>query len=71
MEAEATPDEQNAQFDLNLQEHDKIIDIVRRKDRAALVEYLPAHARATQDRFLHLLQSRNAPHFDLDIRTFE
>ncbi|MDR5781933.1 GntR family transcriptional regulator [Caballeronia sp. LZ065] len=71
MEAEATPDEQNAQFDLNLREHEQIIDIVKRKDRAALVQYLPVHARATQDRFLHLLESRNAPHFDLDMKAPE
>ncbi|GAB5097104.1 MULTISPECIES: GntR family transcriptional regulator [unclassified Caballeronia] len=70
MEAESTPEEQDLQFDRNLREHDKIIDIVKRKDRAALVKYLPAHARATQDRFVHLLKSRNAPPFDLNVKQF-
>lgn len=66
MEAAAAPDEQDRQFEINLHEHDEIIRIVRDKDRATLVTLLPSHARATQDRFVHLLKTRSAPAFSLE-----
>ena len=69
MEVQTTPEEQDRQFDNNLLEHDKIIDIVKHKDRAALVQLLPSHARVTQDRFVQLLKTRNAPPFVLEVES--
>ncbi|WP_220025070.1 FCD domain-containing protein [Paraburkholderia caballeronis] len=47
LEAESTPEELDIQFERNLAEHDTIIEIVKRKDRQALVEFLPKHAKVT------------------------
>ncbi|MDB6047701.1 MAG: hypothetical protein JWR17_447 [Pseudomonas sp.] len=59
----AEPGEQEEQFELNLQEHDRIIEAVRKKDRKTLVELLPQHAHATQDRFAKILESKTVKPF--------
>jgi DNA-binding GntR family transcriptional regulator len=61
----AEPGEQDAQFELNLEQHDAIIEAVRAKDRALLIQLLPEHARATQDRLVRVLESKRAHPFPL------
>jgi DNA-binding GntR family transcriptional regulator len=67
LEADATPREQNKHFEKNLREHQQIIDVIREENRTALVELLPSHAKATQDRFVQILMSREAPKFRLKL----
>lgn len=57
--------QQQKQFRLNLDEHERIIDAVRRKDRKTLVALLPEHARATQNRFMWILQKQTVPPFEI------
>jgi len=71
LEAAAEPGQQDEQFKRNLDEHDRIIEIVRNKDRAALVELLPEHARATQERFVHILAGKTVDPFPILLQPLE
>ena len=63
----AVPDRQDAMFAQNLEEHRRILNALRRKDRPLLRSLLPDHARATQRRLVHILQSSTVPELNLDI----
>jgi DNA-binding GntR family transcriptional regulator len=67
LEADATPSEQSAHFERNLREHEQIIKVIREQNRTALIKLLPSHAKATQDRFVQILLSRQAPEFRLEL----
>jgi DNA-binding GntR family transcriptional regulator len=71
LEAAAEPGQQDEQFKRNLAEHDRIIEIVRKKDRAALVKLLPEHARTTQDRFVHILAGKTVDPFPISLQPLE
>lgn len=64
----ALPEQQDEQFELNLRQHDRIIEAVRDKDRETLTEVLPEHAGATQDRLVRLLQSNTVAPFPVKLR---
>jgi len=64
----AEPRARDEQFKKNLQEHDLIIDAVRKKDRSVLTSLLPQHARGTQDRLVRILQSKSVPGFSVETR---
>jgi DNA-binding GntR family transcriptional regulator len=60
--------QQQEQFRRNLDEHERIIDALRRKDRKTLVALLPDHARATQDRFMWILQKQSVAPFEISFK---
>lgn len=60
-EAAADPACQTAEFVGNLDEHDGIIESVRRRDREALMRLLPEHAKGTQRRLVRLLEEKRVP----------
>lgn len=62
------PTHQEEQFRINLDEHDRIIDVLRRKDRETLITLLREHARATQDRFMWILQKQTVPPFEISLK---
>lgn len=64
---QATPREQKRQFKLNLGEHEAIIEAVRTRDYAGLAKLLPEHARATQDRLIHIVSSGTVPDLLIDL----
>jgi DNA-binding GntR family transcriptional regulator len=57
---QADPDFQAAQFAANLDQHEQIIAAISRRDRDALAELLPAHAKYTQRRLVRLLENKSA-----------
>ena len=57
---QADPDFQAAQFAANLDQHEQIITAISRRDRDALAELLPAHAKYTQRRLVRLLENKSA-----------
>ena len=63
----ARPEHQIEQFELNVAEHHRIIEAVRERDRATLVELLPAHAGTTQERLVEIIRSKQVPGFPLSI----
>jgi len=71
LEVAVEPGQQDEQFERNLDEHDRIIEIVRKKDRAALVDLLPEHARATQERFVHILSGKTVDPFPISLQPLE
>lgn len=56
------------QFEMNLDEHRQIIEAIRKRDRAALKELLPAHARQAQHRLLRLLEGKAIGPIALDLQ---
>jgi DNA-binding GntR family transcriptional regulator len=64
----AQPEQHDEQFELNVQQHDSIIEAVREEDRAKLAGVLPEHARATQDRLIQILQSNTVDPFPVELR---
>jgi DNA-binding GntR family transcriptional regulator len=67
----AEPELQEAEFVRNLDEHERIIQAIRDKDRDTLVSLLPEHARSTQDRLVHILKSKRLPSFPIDLRPID
>lgn len=62
---ESEPGLLDAQFDQNLQQHEAIIAAVEARDRPALIDLLPSHARHTQTRLVRLLESKAVASFAL------
>lgn len=56
---QADPEFQSEQFAANLDQHNQIIEAVARRDRPALIELLPDHAKYTQRRLVRLLQNKS------------
>ena len=56
-------------FEINLIEHDKIIEAIARKDRVTLTALLPEHARTTQSRFIRIFERKRIEPFTLNIET--
>ncbi|AKS31151.1 hypothetical protein AFA91_03795 [Mycolicibacterium goodii] len=65
----ARPEHQVRQFELNVAEHDRIIEAVAAKDRPTLTALLPAHAATTQERLVDIIRSRHVEPFDIEIKT--
>ena len=63
----ADPAVHNEQFGVNIREHDEIIGAIREKDRTRVVALLQVHARATQRRLLHILESRTVELFPVSL----
>lgn len=63
------PSVQDEMFDENVREHDEIIRAIRAKDRQTLTSILPRHARALQERFIRILQSKTVEPFNVNIET--
>jgi len=59
----ARPEHQIEQFKRNVAEHDRIVEAVAARDRATLVELLPAHAGTTQERLVDIIRSKQVPSF--------
>lgn len=57
----ADPDFQAAQFAMNLDQHNRIMEAVQRRDRDTLVTLLPEHAKYTQRRLVRLLEGASLP----------
>ena len=55
----ADPDFQSAQFASNLEQHDRIIEAVGKRDRDWLIDLLPDHAKYTQRRLMRLLEGKS------------
>lgn len=52
---------QSAQFAMNLDQHNRIIEAVERHDRSTLVSLLPEHAKYTQRQLVRLLEGASLP----------
>ena len=65
------PERQKAEFERNLDEHDRIIEAIRNKDRKTLVALLPDHARTTQERLLQILRSKTVEPFPIQLRAID
>lgn len=52
---------QDQQFEINLAQHDDILDAVRARDAATLRHLLPRHAGYVQVRLIHILNRRAVP----------
>jgi len=63
----AEADLQEDAFEINLVEHDKIIEAIARKDRATLTALLAEHARTTQSRFVRIFERKRIEPFMLNI----
>ncbi len=63
----ADPEFQSAQFASNLDQHNQIIEAVEKRDRTALIELLPDHAKYTQIRLLRLLQGKSVGRLQLNL----
>ncbi|WP_171046595.1 GntR family transcriptional regulator [Pseudarthrobacter sp. NamE5] len=61
-----TPADQREQFAKNAGEHDRIIDLIRRRSREPLVTLLNHHARTAQERLLLVLGAATASPFPID-----
>ena len=57
----ADPEFQSTQFAMNLDQHNRIIEAVQRRDRDTLVTLLPEHAKYTQRRLVRLLDGPLLP----------
>lgn len=64
---QAMPQEQKHQFELNVREHDAIIEAVRTSDRAAFANLLTEHARTAQDRLVRIVSSGTVPDLRIDL----
>lgn len=58
---------QSAQFAMNLDQHNRIIEAVERRDRDTLVSLLPEHAKYTQRRLVRLLEGASLPPLQADL----
>jgi DNA-binding GntR family transcriptional regulator len=55
----ADPEYQSKEFAINLDEHNRIIEVIERQDRDALIELLPHHAKGTHLRLLRLIERKS------------
>ena len=55
-----------AQMEINLEEHVRIIDAIRGGDRAGLSQILPAHAQQAQTRLARILSEERVPPLTVD-----
>jgi len=55
-----------AQMEINLDEHVRIIDAIRRRDRTGLSQLLPAHAQQAQTRLARILSEERVPPLTVD-----
>lgn len=55
-----------AQMEINLDEHERIIDAIRGGDRAGLSQILPAHAQQAQTRLARILSEERVPPLTVD-----
>jgi len=55
-----------AQMEINLDEHARIIDAIRQGDRSGLSQLLPAHAQQAQTRLARILSEERVPPLTLD-----
>ncbi|BBX34320.1 AsnC/GntR family transcriptional regulator protein [Mycolicibacterium mageritense DSM 44476 = CIP 104973] len=62
------PDHQDEQFQLNVAEHDRIIEAVAAHDRATLTDLLPAHAGTTQERLVDIIRSKKVAPFAINVK---
>ena len=58
---------QSAQFAMNLDQHNRIIEAVERRDRDMLVSLLPEHAKYTQRRLVRLLEGASLPPLQVNL----
>lgn len=62
------PDQQDRHFKRNVAEHDRIIEAVAGRDRATLVDLLPAHAGTTQERLVDIIRSKQVAPFSVSLQ---
>ena len=55
----ADPEFQSAQFASNLDQHDRIIEAIEKRDRNLLIDLLPDHAKYTQRRLMRLIEAKS------------
>ena len=55
----ADPEFQSEQFASNLDQHDRIIQAVEKRDRNTLTDLLPDHAKYTQRRLMRLIEAKS------------
>lgn len=55
-----------AQMEINIDEHVRIIDAIRRRDRIGLNQLLPAHAQQAQTRLARILSEERVPPLTVD-----
>lgn len=70
-EAADDPDYQARQFADNIDQHNRIIEAIERRDRGALMELLPEHAKFTQLRLVRLLQNKSVPQLATDLSALD
>jgi DNA-binding GntR family transcriptional regulator len=61
------PAYQSSQFEMNIEQHNRIIDIFASKDRDRMSEMLPQHAKNNQTRLVRLLQKKSLGNLRLDL----
>ena len=66
----AEPEVQERRFAENVEQHDRIVETVRAKDRQTLTPLLEAHARTTQERLLHILDNKRVGPFLVHVSEF-
>ncbi len=64
---EAEPNYLREQFDLNVKQHEAIIEAIRKRDRDFLRDFMPKHARFTQQRLMRLLEGKAIEPFSLNL----